>query len=394
LDSGLFRQEAIRLEERIIAWRRDFHMHPELGYQEVRTAGIVAKTLRELSFDVRTGIAETGVVATLSGDKTGATILLRFDMDALPIQEETSVPYTSLNPGVMHACGHDGHVAIGLAVAQMMSHHKEQLKGRLKFVFQPAEEGLGGARRMVAEGVLEDPQPDFCLAAHLWNEKPIDWIGVSAGPIMAGSEIFEITIRGKGGHGAIPNQTNDPVLAAAHLITALQTIVARNIDPRQAGVISVTRVQAGEVFNVIPEKAVLCGTIRTFEAEVRQLVLQKVETIAKELSAALGCRADVKMEQITPSVVNDEHLVTVVQGVARQLFPDVNLATEFRSMVSEDMAFMMDTIPGCYLLIGSGRQGESPSAPHHSPLFDIDERALPRAAALLAASAWTILETM
>jgi amidohydrolase len=193
--------------------RRDFHQHPELGFQEVRTAGIVAQELGQLGLEVTTGVVETGVVATLEGTHPGPVILVRFDMDALPINEETQAPYASRNPGVMHACGHDGHTAIGLTVAKLLQAHRQDLHGQVKFIFQPAEEGLGGAERMVQAGVLENPKPDISLALHLWNVKPIGWIGVTSGPAMAASEKFLLRITGKGGHGAAPHLTIDPILA-------------------------------------------------------------------------------------------------------------------------------------------------------------------------------------
>lgn len=213
-----------------------------------------------------TGLADTGVVALLEGARPGPVLLVRFDMDALSILEETGAPYASQNPGVMHACGHDGHTAIGLTVARMLHAHRDELAGAVKFVFQPAEEGLGGAERMIAEGALEDPKPELTLALHVWNEKPLGWFGVAAGPAMAGAEIFKIKVRGKGGHGAVPHLAVDPVLASAQIVAALQSIVARNVAPLQAAVVSVCTIHGGEAFNVIPQAVELAGTIRTFRA--------------------------------------------------------------------------------------------------------------------------------
>ena len=256
--------------------RRDFHQHPEIGFQEVRTASIVARELRELGLEVSTGIAETGVVAMLEGERPGPTALLRFDMDALPVTEETGAEYASLTPGVMHACGHDGHTAIGLTVARLLHAHRDELAGTVKLVFQPAEEGLGGAKRMVAEGVLANPRPDLSLALHLWNDKPFGWIGVTPGPAMAASGRFQITITGSGGHGAAPHLTHDPVVAAAQIITALQTIVSRNVRPLDSAVVSVTAIEAGDAFNVIPSTAVLKGTFRTYRPEVEALLKARI----------------------------------------------------------------------------------------------------------------------
>jgi amidohydrolase len=386
-------QQAMDMRDEMISWRRDFHQHPELGFQEKRTSGIIAQRMEDWGFDVQRAIAETGVVALLEGKEQGPVVLLRFDMDALPIQEQNTTSYASIHPGIMHACGHDGHMAIGLAVGRLLSIHKHQLRGGVKFVFQPAEETLGGALQMVKEGVLENPKPDVCLAAHLWNEKPLEWMGISAGPLLAGADTLEISVRGKGGHGAIPNQTHDPILASAHLITALQSIIARNVDPRKSGVISVTQVLAGDAYNVIPEKAVLRGTIRTFESEVKQLILDRIETLSADIAAAFECEAEVKIDLVAPPVVNDEEIVNIARSVVQKHFPEVTLASEVMSMVSEDMAYMMDAIPGCYLLIGSSDPERGLDAPHHNPFFDFNEEVLPFGAAILAATAWEILGT-
>jgi amidohydrolase len=387
------KQNALEMRDEMISWRRDFHKHPELGFQEKRTSTIIAQKMQDWGYEIRTGVAETGIVAYLGGKEPGPIVLLRFDMDALPIQEQTGSSYASINPGVMHACGHDGHMAIGLAVARLFSPMKDQFRGGVKILFQPAEEILGGALRMVEEGVLENPQPDFCLAAHLWNEKSLGWMGISAGPILAGADTLEINIRGKGGHGAIPNQTNDPIVASAQLITALQSVIARNVDPRKSGVISITQVLAGDTYNVIPESVLLRGTIRTFDSVVRQLIHRRIETIATDITRAFECNAEVKINQVAPPVVNDARLSEIARNVANTLFPEMTISTDIVSMVSEDMAYIMDTIPGCYLLIGSNDTEKHLDAPHHSPFFDFNEEVLPHCTAMLAAVAWEILET-
>ncbi len=263
-----------------------------------------------------TGIAETGVVALMEGARPGPVVLLRFDMDALPIVEETGAAYASENPGVMHACGHDGHTSIGLTVARLLHAHSQELAGTVKFVFQPAEEGLRGAELMVEQGVLQNPRPDVSLAMHLWNDKPLGWLGIGDGAVMAAAEMFNIRITGKGGHGAAPHLAIDPVLAAAHIITALQSIPARNVAPLQAAVISVTTLRAGEAFNIIPQYAELTGTIRTFEPEVRLLVLERFHQVINGVAEALGCKADIQCEGITPAVINREPIARRVRAVA------------------------------------------------------------------------------
>jgi amidohydrolase len=369
------------------ALRRDFHSHPELGFQEVRTAGIVARELNTLGLEVTTGIAKTGVVALLEGGKPGPVILLRFDMDALPITEETGAEYASQTPGVMHACGHDGHTAIGLTVARMLYEHRQALAGTVKFVFQPAEEGLGGAEGMVAEGVLNNPRPDVSLALHLWNEKPLGWLGIGSGPVMAASEIFKLRLVGKGGHGAAPHLSVDPIVAAAQVISGVQGIVARNVAPLQAAVISFTTIHAGETFNVIPPVVEMQGTIRTFEPQVRQRVLERFRQVVEGVAAAFECQAELDLKSITPAVINHPDVTARVRQVAAGLLPDSLADAECRTMGSEDMAFLMRDIPGCFVFVGSANRERGLDASHHHPRFDFDETALPRGAALIAATA-------
>ncbi len=386
-------EEARSLFEYTRALRRDFHMHPELGYQEIRTSTIVARELEALGLEVQRGVAKTGVVALLEGSRPGPVILLRFDMDALPIQEETAAPYASQTPGVMHACGHDGHTAIGLTVARLLHAHRHELAGTIKLVFQPAEEGLcgeemGGAEMMIAEGVLENPRPNFALALHLWNEKPLGWLGIAAGPVMAGAEWFRIRVQGKGGHGAVPHLAIDPLLAASHIVTALQSIVSRNVAPLQSAVVSVTMFHAGDAFNVIPQTAHLEGTIRTFEPQVRERVLQRFEEIVKNVSHAMECQTEIQLRPVTPAVINASDVAEQVQTVARRLLPQAELDTRpYVTMGAEDMGFVLQQVPGCYFFVGSANGEQGLNYPHHHPRFDFDEEALPRAVALMAAAA-------
>jgi len=372
--------------------RRDFHRNPELGFKEFRTAGIVTRELNELGLEVTTGIARTGVVAMLEGGRPGPVIMLRFDMDALPIQEETGAEYASQNPGVMHACGHDGHTAVGLTVARILAAQRQTLPGAVKFVFQPAEEGLGGAESMVAEGVLENPSPQMCLGLHLWNNQPLGWLGIAPGPVMAASEVFSLIVKGKGGHGALPNLAVDPVVASAHIITALQSIIARNVSPLQTAVVTVATVHGGGAHNVIPEEVHLTGTIRTFDAGVRQVVLKRFNEIIQQTATALGCQVEIDVKSLTPAVVNDPAVTQLVHQVAESLLPKLTLDSQVSTMGSEDMAFYMGVIPGCFFFIGSANAEKGLDAPHHHPRFDVDEEALPVAAALMSAAAVRLLE--
>lgn len=367
--------------------RRDFHRHPELGFQEVRTAGIVTRTLTELGLEVASGVGKTGVVALLEGSQPGPVVMMRFDMDALPITEDTRAEYASLNSGVMHACGHDAHVAIGLTVARLLAAHRKELRGSYKFVFQPAEEGLGGAEGMISAGALENPKPDYALGLHVWNEKPFGWVGVTPGPVMAAAEIFQMKITGKGGHGAVPNLTVDPVIASAQVLTALQTIVSRNVSPLQTAVVSVTSIHGGTAFNVIPPQVEMQGTLRSFEPEVRERILTRFDEIVSGVAKTMGCQVEITMKSLTPAVVNDRQVSERVQASAKHILASDQLDVDFRTMGSEDMAFFLQRVPGCFIFIGSSDPSRGLDAPHHHPKFDIDEQVMPRAAALVAGAA-------
>ena len=392
-----FFQQAQQLFPYTQSLRRDFHMHPELGFREIRTGGIVAKELESLGIEVTKGVGKTGVVGLLEGEKPGPTLLLRFDMDALPITEDTGADYASTNPGVMHACGHDGHTAIGLTVAKILHAHRSELAGTIKFCFQPSEEGnngedVGGAEMMMRDGVLDAPKVDMSLSLHLWNEKPLGWLGIAGGPVMAGAEIFSIKVAGKGGHGAIPQQTVDPVVAAAQIINALQTIVARNVAPMQTAVVSVTTVNAGTAFNVIPQTAELTGTIRTFEIGVRQRVIERFEQIARGVGEAMGCRIDVEVKRLTPALINENSISSIVQDTARRVLSSSDLDTSgYITMGAEDMAFMQEKVPGCYFFVGSNDAARHLDYGHHHPKFDFNEEALIRASALMASAAVDVL---
>jgi len=381
-----FTTDAENLFEQLVDWRRDFHQHPELGFEETRTGRIIAAHLQELGMEVQAGVGQTGVVATLEGPEPGPTVMLRFDMDALPIEEANELPYRSRYPGRMHACGHDGHMAIGLGVATLMARHQQRLAGRIKFVFQPAEEGLGGAFAMIADGVLENPRPDVALALHLWNHIPYGQVRVTAGPTMASSSIFSLTVQGKGGHGAAPHKANDPVLAAAHIVAALQSIVSRNIDPLNSVVVTIGEFSAGTTFNVIPETAVLKGTVRSYDSETHRLIYRRILEMAKNMSTAFGCQASMETVAIVPAVVNDEAVTGVVRQAAAGVVGEANVFAG-RDMASEDMGHFLEEIPGCYFFVGSAGETEELRYPHHHPRFNFDERAMTVGVATVASAA-------
>jgi len=393
-----FLQHAEELFPYTQALRRDFHRHPELGFREVRTSGIVAKELETLGIEVTKGIGKTGVVGLIEGSRPGPTILLRFDMDALPITEDTGAEYSSTNPGVMHACGHDGHTAIGLTVAKMLHARRAELAGNVKLCFQPSEEGLngeemGGNLMMIRDGVLDGPRVEKTLSLHLWNDKPLGWIHVGKGPVMAGAELFSVKLTGKGGHGAAPDTTIDPVVAAAHVITALQTIASRNVPPLQASVISVTSVHSGTTFNVIPQTAELAGTIRTFDLDVRKMVLERFEQIVRGVADSLGCKAEIEIKRVTPAVINNAEVTESVFNSAQALFPGRQIDTNsFLTMGAEDMGYMQEKVNGCYFMIGSANDEKNLNYNHHHPKFDFDEQALITGAALMATAAADILK--
>lgn len=388
-------EEAQKLFPYTQSLRRDFHRHPELGFRELRTSEIIRRELTDLGLKVQTGVAETGVIATMEGKTPGPVILIRADMDALPIIEESAAEYASEIPGVMHACGHDGHMAILLSVAKLLHAHQGNIAGTVKFVFQPAEEGLGGAERMIIDGMLENPKPDIALALHLWNEQPIGWIGISQGSAMAGAEIFKIKIHGKGGHGAVPHLANDPVLASAHIVTALQSIASRNVPPLKSAVVSVCTIHGGEAFNVIPQEVLLAGTIRTFDQEVREKVLERFDIIVYGLAETMGCKAEIEINRLTPAVINQTDLATSVQLTARNLFPNATIDDRnYVTMGSEDMAFVMEQIPGCFFFVGSANKAKNLDASHHHPRFDFDEQVLWQAVSLLSASTIDLLSAV
>ena len=387
-----FFDDAMKIKDQTIALRRDFHSHPELGFEENRTSKIVVETLESLGLSVTKGVAETGVVGILEGVKESPVVLLRFDMDALPITEDTGVDYASKTPGLMHACGHDSHVAIGLGVAKLLSAKRESLKGTIKFVFQPAEEGGGGAERMVEAGVLENPKPDYSMGVHVWNDMPVGWYGLTDGPAMAGAEIFDVKITGKGAHAASPHQGIDPVVASAQIITALQTITSRNVPPLESAVVSVCQVHTGTAFNIVPQESVLSGTIRTFKPTVFSKVKERFEKIVNDIAHAFDCEAEIKIQRVTYPVINDQDLVELMTDVVKDVDSKGRVDHNLQTMGSEDFSFMMHNIPGCFLMVGSSNPEKGLNYGHHHPKFNIDESCLPYAVAILAQGAVEILQ--
>ncbi|MBX3056545.1 MAG: amidohydrolase [Anaerolineae bacterium] len=381
-----FRKEAESLFDEMVARRRDLHQYPEMGFEEIRTSGIVAEQLNQLGFEVQRGIGQTGVVGLLEGPQDGPTVMLRFDMDGLPIIEESGEPYASKNVGVMHACGHDGHTSMGLALAKIMAKYREEMHGRIKFVFQPAEEGLGGAFAMIADGVLENPRPDVTFAMHIWTPEDVGNVRVVEGPCMASSSVFTITIHGFGGHGAAPHLANDPIVAAAHIVTALQSIVSRNINPQESVVVSIGEFRAGATFNVIPDKAILKGTVRSYNNELHRLIYRRILEMATRMAEAFGCKASMETIAIVQAVVNAPGPTAVVRAAAEKIV-GANRIVERRTMASEDMGFFLDEVPGCYFFVGGRNEEKGYIYPHHHPKFNFDERAMIDGVAIMGEAA-------
>jgi amidohydrolase len=358
------------LQPRVIATRRDLHRIPETGFNEVKTAAYVAERLAALGLAVKTGVARTGVVGLLDTGRPGPTLMIRADMDALPIAEETGLEFASTHPGVMHACGHDAHMAIALAAAEALGVLREELSGRVKFVFQPAEEGPGGAAPMIAEGVLEDPPVDFALGCHLWTERPEGVIGVRAGAFMAAMDRFDIQIIGRGGHGAQPHRCVDPIDAGAQVVSALQRIVSRHLDPTEPLVVSVCSFHAGSAFNIIPGEALLSGTTRTFSEAIWESWQARLERVVRGVCEAMGARFELTFTRGYPPTVNDPGMAEVVRRAAARVVGAERVVEPELTLGGEDMAFFLRRVPGCYYAIGVGREG---AAPLHNPRFAFDE---------------------
>ena len=379
------------LTDRLVADRRDLHRNPELSFQEHRTAEIVATRLGKLGWAVRRGVAETGVVGSLEGDQPGETLMIRVDIDALPIQEPQDRPYSSTVPGVMHACGHDGHTAVGMAVAELLTKHRDGLKGTVKLVFQPAEEVIGGAIKMIEEGVMENPTVDRVLSFHLWSGLPVGQVTCQAGPIFSSADEIKLVVRGKGGHGGMPHLSVDPILISCHVVTALQAVLSREVPPTQPAVLGFGTIHGGTAFNVVSEEVELKGTVRTLDDSVREFVLKRTEEITSSVATALRGEGEFHHLKGAPVVTNDPAVSELVADVAVQIVGQENVVTIPPPQVGDDVAFFLKQAPGCYFLVGCANIGRGITASHHSPQFDIDEDSLQIATRLLTEAAMRCL---
>ena len=367
------REEIKNIREDIYYYRRDFHQNPELSFQEYRTAQTIEKHLNSFGIKYKKNIGKTGIVGELNfGD--GPTIALRADMDALPIQEISDLDYKSKNKGVMHACGHDGHMAILLGAAKVLSENRLIKKGKVRFIFQPAEEGGGGARYMIKDGCLDGVDEIYGL--HLWNYQPLGEVGVKDGPIMASADIFDIVIRGKGGHGATPQGTIDAVVVASHLINMLQTIVSRNTNPLENTVVSIGKIKGGQNFNIIADKVELSGTTRAYTDQNRNMIKTRMRDIVNGVAEAFNAEIILKYKEGYPPTINHEIPTENILNAASDVVGK-GAGLPYLSMGGEDFSYYLQNIPGCFFFVGSAPDKENIlSTPHHCSHFNINERAL------------------
>ena len=360
----------------VVAIRRDVHSHPEAGFKETRTADLIERRLGAIRVESKR-IAGTGILATIKGAKPGPTMLVRADIDGLPVTELNEVPYRSKVPGMMHACGHDGHVATALGAATVLAGRRDKLAGTIKFMFQPAEEGPGGALPMIEAGILDKPKVDASFAMHMWNDLPVGQIGARPGPVFASADEFTVKITGKGGHGAAPHQTIDPIVVAAQLTLALQTIVSRKTHPLKSAVVTVGQIHGGVRHNIISDTATLNGTCRALEKPVRAMIQKEIRAIAKGVAGAFGAKADVEWRDGYPPTVNDPKMTELVRAAAAEVVGESNVIAQEITMGAEDMSYVLERVPGCYWLLGSANAKKGLDYPHHSARFDFDEESLP-----------------
>lgn len=377
IKTSKIRPEIQNLQEQLVKWRRGIHQRPELAFKEKLTSEFVISKLQEWGIPHQTKIAQTGVAAIIEGKTPGKVLGIRADMDALPIDEENEVSYRSQHDGIMHACGHDGHTAIALGTAYYLWQHRENLTGTVKIIFQPAEEGPGGAKPMIEEGVLKNPDVDAIIGLHLWNNLPLGTIGVREGALMAAVELFQCHIQGKGGHGAMPHQTTDAIVVGSQVVNAVQSIVARNIDPTDSAVVTVGEFKAGSAMNVIADSAYLSGTVRYFNPALEGYIAQRVEEIIAGACQSHGASYDLNYWRIYPPVINNPRITELVRSVANNVVETpIGVVPECQTMGGEDMSFFLQEVPGCYFFLGAANASLGLNYPHHHPRFDFDETAL------------------
>ena len=387
-----FYEKAQELFEYTRDLRRDIHAHPETAHEEVRTAALAAEQLRSFGLEVKTQVSSTGVLGYLETDPNAPTVMIRADMDALNMSEANDLPYASQNPGKMHACGHDAHTSMLITTAKLLSEAKDELKGNVLFLFQPAEEGGFGAQRMFDAGALDWHKPDYSLGLHVWNEDQVGEVVIHGGPVMAGAMMFDVKITGKGGHGAVPNTAVDPLHCASQCVVSLQTIVARNLSPLQSGVISVCTFNSGTAKNIIPPYATFSGTMRAFTDDVWKVLNERFVQIVEQTAAAFGCTAEINFEEGIGATANNDEIAVLTKEAVTEAMPFMKVNETYQTMGSEDMSIWLDAVPGCFFFMGSANNEKGLNNAHHHPQFNIDEDVLPMGAAALASAAKYILE--
>jgi len=377
IESSKLRLEIRSLQPQLVTWRRYLHQYPELSFREELTSAFICQKLREWGIEHQTRIAQTGIVATIDSGKPGKVLAIRADMDALPIQEENEISYRSLHDGTMHACGHDGHTAIALGTAYYLANHRQDFQGIVKIIFQPAEEGPGGAKPMIEAGVLKNPDVDAIIGLHLWNNLPLGTIGVRKGALMAAVEIFDCTILGKGGHGAMPDQTIDAIVVASQIVNNLQSIVARNVNPIDSAVVTVGEFHAGKAHNIIADTAYIGGTVRYFNPKYQGFFGKRVEEMIAGICQSYGAGYDLNYYSLYPPVINDGAIADLVKSVAESVVETpAGIVPECQTMGGEDMSFFLQEVPGCYFFLGSANPEKGLGYPHHHPRFNFDETTL------------------
>lgn len=384
-------EAALALAPEVIADRRAIHHRPELAYRETETAALVAGRLTQLGLRVRPGVAVTGVVGLIEGASPGKTVLLRADMDALPIQEDSHHEYTSANPGVMHACGHDAHTAILLGVAKLLSQRRRQMVGNVKLMFQPAEEGGAGALRMIEEGVLEAPGVDAAFMLHVSSLHEVGQVATKAGPALAGTNLFTITINGRGGHASTPHVTVDPVVVAAHVVSAVQTIVSREVDPSEPVVITLGSIRAGTAANIIPDQAIIQGTVRAYSDDVMSMLERRLEEMVTGIARTFRANAQIEYFMHYPATVNDPEMAALLARSSRRVLGDNAVLTADPIFAGEDFAFILERVPGAMLHLGVRNPEWADERPPHTARFDLDEGSTPLGVACLTAVALDFL---
>lgn len=378
------------VKEFVIGARHTLHAIPETAFEEVRTGAYVADALREMGLEVTTGVAGTGVVGLLDTGRPGPCLMIRADMDALPIQEETGLPFASTNPGVMHACGHDSHMSMALGAAKLLSGPlRSDICGKVKFVFQPAEEYPGGAKPMIEQGVLENPKVDRCIGAHIWPSVPEGGIALGAGPVMASMSRFDLTVRGRGGHGAQPHKTVDALEVGAQVVSALQRIVSRQANPLSPTVVTVGKFESGTAFNIIPETAAMCGTMRTFDRDIWAAWEERLDRVIGGVCASMGAEYELEVTTGYPPTVNDPEMTALARACAEQTVGAANVFDPEPSMGGEDMSFFLEKVPGCFAFIGSGVEG---GAPIHNPKFNFNDEVMLNGVELFCRYALAVLK--